>query len=359
MSKLPLSRSPHQKGNHRKQLAAKSQRDTLHKKKKLLHIYLKDFMKNTDLFFTHSAAAWKLIDTAATITLLAHQKPDPDALGACGALAEILSSKGKIVEIIYPGCGRDQLPFTLEHLQENTHTRIPDLIISCDTPTPNRLYFPAEFHAIAHISIDHHQEHTIPATYSFVDTTSTSSCELVYRLLSHWQQPITPSMANMLLFGILCDTLSFKVPGTTAQTLRVAADLIDHGANLTQMNAALIIHSNPAILNLWGTLMSTAHYNDSRSAVWIVCPNTLLQTYNLTEKALTGFIALIPQILTIDVVAFFYEQNGMSKASLRSKKTNVHAVAKEFGGGGHIRAAGISSTLPLDQLVTLLTAKLQ
>jgi len=315
-------------------------------------------MQNTELFLKNSQSAWRLIDAAHTITLLAHQKPDPDALGACGALAELLSSRGKKTEIIYLGTGRDSLPFELPSLQENNHTFIPDLIISCDTPSPSRLYMPEAFKTINHIAIDHHQEHSIPALYNFVDTTSTSSCELVYRLITAWQQPITASMANMLLFGILCDTLSFKVPGTTAETLRTAASLIDYGADLAGLNAAMIFHTDPAVLTLWGALMINVRYNETRTAVWITCPNSLLAQYNLTEKALNGFIAMIPQILTIDVVAFFYEYNGMSKASLRSKKTNVHEIAKQFGGGGHIRAAGLSSPLPLEELVAQVTARL-
>ncbi len=315
-------------------------------------------MKHIDAFHPTSDNAWQLLRDAHQITLLAHQKPDPDALGACGALALALNALGKKTEIIYPNIGKDPLPFTLENLRENNHTMIPDVIISCDTPSLNRLYFPPVFETIPHISIDHHQDHTIPALYTFVDTTSTSSCELVYRLLTLWKQPITSAMANMLLFGILCDTLNFKVPGTNATTLRIAASLIDHGANLAELNSALIIHSNPAIISLWGTLMSSAHYNTEKTAIWTVCPTTLLQQYHLSEAALNGFVALIPHILTIDVVVFFYEYNGMSKASLRSKKTDVNALAKKFGGGGHIRAAGINSTLPLNELVAQVTALL-
>jgi bifunctional oligoribonuclease and PAP phosphatase NrnA len=308
-------------------------------------------------FTSKSPAAWALVETAHRITLLAHQKPDPDALGACGALAALLKRHGKIVEVIYPGVGRDPLPFDINELQENTHTMIPDLIISCDTPTMNRLYFPQEFNAINHINIDHHQNNTIPATLSFVDVTSTSTCEMVYRLCKAWGSIITPDMANMLLFGIMCDTLNFKIPGTTAETLRVAADLIDHGANLAALNSALIIHRNPKVLALWGHLLSNTKHTAHSNTVWTVCNNNLLAEYGLTDEALNGFVALLANTITNDVTILFYENNGMSKASMRSKATNVNAIAREFGGGGHMLASGITSPLPLEELVRQVTAK--
>lgn len=309
--------------------------------------------------FTHkSQAAWALIEPAHRITLLAHQKPDPDALGACGALAIMLQRHGKKVEVIYPGIGKDPLPYTVETLQENTHTMHPDLIISCDTPTMNRLYFPEVFAGVKHINIDHHQNNTIPADISIVDTLTTSTCELIYHLFKAWNRTITPDIANMLLFGIMCDTLNFKVPGTTAETLRVAADLIDAGANLSELNNALIIHSDPKIFALWGRLLSSAHYNPEANAIWTVCSNDMLAEYGLTEQALIGFITVFCQTLDNDITILFYENNGMSKASLRSKSANVNAIARQFGGGGHILASGVTSPLSLEELVTQVTKAL-
>jgi len=311
-------------------------------------------MQNNN-YFPQSTDAWQTINNAKSITLLGHIKPDPDALGACGALAETLEAAGKKVEIIYPGHGRDPFPFPLNTLRENHHTFIPDLIISCDTPDPRRLYLPQEFAGITHIAIDHHQNHTISALFSFVDTTSTSSCELVYRLLMDWQRAITPMMADQLLFGIMCDTLNFKVPGTSAATFRVAADLIDKGANLPKLNNALILHKNPAVLTLWGTLLQSATYNQDKTALWIVCSAAQLKKHHLDVEALNGFIGTITQTISTDVIALFYEYDGKTKASLRAKKTNVCQIAHLFGGGGHTLAAGLTSTLPLEQLVAEVT----
>lgn len=313
-------------------------------------------MNHPELFNLKSIQALRLIKDAHHIILLAHQKPDPDALGSCATLSLLCRSLGKTTEIVYPGIGRDSYPFPIADLNENNHTQAPDLIISCDTPVLSRLYFPPEFASLPHINIDHHQGNTIPATLSFVETTSTSTCELVYRILQCINMPLTPLMANQLLFGILCDTLNFRVSGTTPASLRIAADLIDQGANIHQLSQHMILHSNPAVLNLWGTLLSNARYNKNKTALWIVCSNATLAQFNLTDEALNGFIAMISQTMQTDIIIFFYEYNGKSKASLRSKKTDVNAIARQCGGGGHIHASGITSDLPLEELVSQVSA---
>jgi len=301
-------------------------------------------------FHTTASTIKSLVDKATVITLLAHYKPDADALGACHALSLYLQALGKKTEIIFPGGGKDSLPYTINNAHEGRHTLAPDLLISCDTPVIERLYFPASFINIPHASIDHHMHYAIPATVALVETTATSTCELVYRLLAHWQAPITPTMANALLFGIMCDTLNFKVPSTSAQTLRIAADLIDHGAQLAELNKGLITHHNPKVLALWGTLLAGLKHSDDNSVIWTTCSAALLASHGLDESALTGFINVLAQTLNNDVSILFYEHQTASHASLRSKGTNVNAIARHFGGGGHILASGITSKLPLDEL---------
>jgi phosphoesterase RecJ-like protein len=313
---------------------------------------------STSSFLNNAAIAWNLIQNATAITLLAHQKPDPDALGACSALSLLLQALGKKTEIIYPGAGKDSLPYTIPNLRENHHTYIPDLIISCDTPVLARLYFPEIFKNIPLIVIDHHHGNTLPAAVCFIDTTVTSSCELVLSLITAWQQQISPEMANHLLFGVLCDTLNFRVSGTTTATLNNAATLLSHGANIHELSQKMILHTNPQVLKLWGALMNAVCTNQDQSALWITCSTAQLTEYGLTEESLNGFIAMLSQTMTTDVIVLFYESQGKSKASLRSKKTNVNAIAQQLGGGGHIHASGITSSLPLPELVDAVIALL-
>lgn len=301
---------------------------------------------------THDASrAWTLIEQAHRITLLAHRKPDGDALSSCAALSQLLTSLGKTVETVYPGGAPERVPFPPAPLHDNTHTFTPDLIISCDTANRARMYYPDKWQTIPLIVIDHHVRTEVTGTIAFTHPQASSTCELVALLFEAWQQTPTPTIANTLLFGILTDTQSFTTSNTTPRTLEIASNLIRHGANLYAMNQAVIQHTDPRIIALWGNLMANVIWDESKQFASIICPPDFLAKNNFSEKDLTGFINFFSSITTVDVSLLMYEQeDGTTKVSLRSKTTDVNAVANHFGGGGHVNAAGISSKTPLVEL---------
>lgn len=305
------------------------------------------------------SATWQRITAADKITLLAHLRPDADSLGACGALALVLRTHGKEVEIIYPASTADPLPFPLENVHAGSHTQTPDLIISCDASTDERVYTPDEFAGIDRIIIDHHLNNEMAGIYRFVATTASSTCEIMYDLLTAWQQEITTQMAEILLFGIMCDTLTFRLPNTSPGTLRVASDLIEKGANLPQLAHGMIMHDDPAVMQLWGDMLSTIQYTPDKQAIWTVCTQEMLRTYNLDDRAISDFISMLSQTMKTNITILFSElADGSSKASLRGKTADVRSIATQFGGGGHKLAAGISSKISVNELVKKVVSKL-
>lgn len=299
--------------------------------------------------------AWQTVAAADTITLLPHYKPDGDALAACAALELVLRRHNKTVETIYPGGIPDQVPCEPSPLHNNTHTVVPDLLICCDTANAERLYLPDAFAAVPLIVIDHHVSNSLGerATHTFLAPEASSTCEMIHTLLQAWDQDINQELAEILLYGVVSDTQCFRTSNTSGDTLAVAGDLVSRGANLYEMAGAMTQRDNPAIISLWGELLSTVEYNGR--ALWTTCTQEQLKKYNLDESALAGVVNQLASMSTIDIAILFYEQaNGTSKASLRSKHTNVNALAQQFGGGGHVRAAGLSSTEPLTELMNKL-----
>lgn len=296
--------------------------------------------------------AWNTIAAAETITLLPHYKPDGDALSSCAALEQALRQLDKKVETIYPGGIPDQVPHLPHPLHNNTHTFVPDLLISCDTANADRLYLPAAFADTPLIIIDHHVSNSLGdrATHTFLAPEASSTCELLHSLFQEWNVEIDERLAEILLYGVVSDTQCFRTSNTSGETLAVAGDLVSRGANLYEMAGSMTQRDNPAIISLWGELLSSAEHN--HSAIWAICTQEQLQRHNLDDSALAGVVNQLASMSTIDIAILFYEQeDGKSKASLRSKKTNVNAIANQFGGGGHVRAAGLSSDDGLDVLV--------
>lgn len=303
--------------------------------------------------------AWQVINDADTIALLPHYKPDGDALSACAALERVLRQHNKQVETIYPGGMPDQLPHQPEPLLNNTHTVVPDLLISCDTANAERLYLPDAFADVPLMVIDHHVSNSLGerATHTFLAPEASSTCEVLHFLLQEWSIEVDTPLADILLYGILSDTQCFRTSNTSGQTLAVAGDLVHRGANLYEMAGAMTQRDNPAIISLWGELLSTAEYN--HRAIWTTCTQEQLKKHTLDESALAGVVNQLASMSTLDIAILFYEEeNGRSKASLRSKQTNVNALAQHFGGGGHVRAAGLSSEEPLKIVVEKVLATL-
>lgn len=304
--------------------------------------------------------AWELIKQAQKITLLTHQKPDADGISACAALCAVLEKMGKKVEAIYPDKPESSLKRAPSNISIGKHQQIPDLLIACDTANYDRLYFPKDFHAIPLINIDHHISNRLNGVCNIVNAAVSSTCELLYNLFCIWDEScIDTHVANCLLFGLLYDSQVFHTQATTSQTLRVAAQLIDHGADLFQLKTELLTNKNPEIIKLWGEVLLHIQISPSGKAAWVGVTQADLKKYNLTSASLVGFSNFLWEISGIDITLVFYEtSSGHTKVSLRSKVSDVNELASHFGGGGHKNAAGILSDRPMFDLMRDVTKNL-
>lgn len=286
--------------------------------------------------------AFSLIKTASHIAILAHYKPDADSLSASAAFSVLCKKWNISHEIIYPGGNVDPVPHTPTPLQ-TTHTKIPDLLIACDTANYERMYYPESFSTIPLILIDHHMQNLIKADYSFVFTQASSTCEIIADMFFLLEIPLTTQLASILLYGILCDTMVFKTQGTTANTLEAAARLVSQGAPLYELIQQMVIHTDPRIIQLWGKMMLHSCFDSDESIVWTTLSQEELESYSVNETALNGFVNILSTITKTDTTILFYQHKNRSdiKVSFRSKKKNVQKIANTLGGGGHKNAAGV------------------
>lgn len=298
------------------------------------------------------SSAHDLIKNAQNITLLPHIKPDGDALGSVHGLALALQSIGKNTEIIYPSARADRTPFAITH-RIDSHKQQPDLIISCDSASLERIYYPESFQKIPFISIDHHVSNSLVQDLSGKTKTHisllapdrSSTCEIITELLKIWDIQITTNIAQVLLFGIISDTQSFQTSNTSAQTLATASHLLSCGASLTEITQAQITHTEPSIIRFWGELLATSISIPEKNMVYTLCDQKFFDKHAKTEADLSGFINYFSRITQVDITLLIYQQDAETlKASLRSKETDVNKIAQKLSGGGHPRAAGISYT---------------
>lgn len=301
-------------------------------------------------------AAWQLILKAQAIILLTHTKPDGDGISACAALADLFMTMGKRCEVVYPTAPDFIFSHVPSIVRINQHELTPDLLIACDTANYDRLYFPEIFKTVPLINIDHHRANTITGIYNFVDASASSTCEVLFALLKQWVPAgISSWQANALLTGLLYDTQVFQTNATTSETLESAAELIKAGAQLIERKDELLKSKSPEIVRFWGALLTAIKITDDQQTAWVCITQKMLKEHHTTLASLIGFVNFLASISSVDTTILLYEtDDGYTKASLRSRYADVNILAQKFGGGGHKNAAGITSSLPIEELAQAL-----
>lgn len=316
-------------------------------------------------------AAYKKIVAAKNILVIGHINPDGDALASVNAFFEFTNSLG-IRTKIYCQNKFDIIYHFLPHISQVesefsgdladfdvvvvldcgalSRTGISDKILA-SKDKPIRPYF---------IEFDHHPQIDDWADLAlrFPDRSSTS--EIIYEFLKANHVPISKNMANCLLTGILTDTNNFFYPNTKTETVSVASELMDAGAQFNKISLALQSNKDVLTIKLWGRALENLRFQPKyRLAVSVLTAEDLqvvLRSSGHIQEAETGdFKDLLHSDLFGSIVGFLsniseakavlllrQESEGLVGGSWRTAKpeVDVSKLAKIFGGGGHRQAAG-------------------
>lgn len=288
-----------------------------------------------------------LLVQAKKVLLLTHVFPDGDALGSQIGLGHALEAMGKevylyseepasyILEFI-PGC--DKLNTFLPEEQDF------DCVVALDCGDMRRLGNQA--HALLEhqpfIVIDHHAGHKNFGNLRWVDHNRSSTGEMVYDLVRLLGGRISKDCAYCLYTAILTDTGSFRYESTTPHTMRVAADLMEYGINVTEICGHIYDNYTKNRLQLLQQVLASLElYAEDKIAI-IRVSQSLLQATGTTGADTELFINFPRSLQTVKVAVFLKETpDNLIGVSMRAKgEVDVAEVARNFGGGGHINAAG-------------------
>lgn len=305
----------------------------------------------------------RLLTTPQRIVITTHMSPDGDAIGSSLGLKHCLENAGHVCQVIIP----DSAPAFLQWMPgydsvcdfskqpENAQTYITEaaLIFCLDFNTLSRINLLGEHIARAQgikILIDHHRDPEDFAAYNYVDITACATAQLVLTFLSahHFQQHLDARTATCLYAGILTDSGSFRFPSTNATVMRMAAELIELGAD----NAAIFdaIYDNYSVnrMQLLGYALQEKMevFSNSHAACMGLSAAELAQ-FKFQKGDTEGLVNYPLSIKGITVSVLVLEKDNTVKLSLRSKGNfSVNDLArKHFLGGGHLNAAGATSDL--------------
>lgn len=236
-----------------------------------------------------------------------------------------------------------------------------DLVIVLDTADLSLLGdiladFPDLLYETPTISIDHHPTNSYFAKVNWVDMTSTSTAEMLVSLiesLGRQETLLDADIATCLLTGLITDTDSFQNMNTTPKSLTVAAQLIAAGARQQEIVEKIYRTKRFITLKLWGKILSNIQENRELRFAWATLRESEMREVGADPDESKGGLIdeLLKSIANVDFVFLLSEKGEEIHGSLRSVKPsyNVAEIAKLFGGGGHVPAAGFALNGTLDQ----------
>lgn len=291
--------------------------------------------------------------SADTIALAGHINPDGDAIGACLALGGALEKAGKKVQVILESYADKYLLIPNVHLVCRAEdAEVPALFIALDCGDEGRLGAALELFEKAErkINIDHHESNTRFGQLNFVAADASSTSEIVYQLLKD-RLPVTAAEAAGLYAGLIYDTGGFRHSSTSPETMKIAGELMGYGIPFTEIYNRFFDSRSFSELKLMGRALSNAELLFDGKVVCSQITTAEIEELGGSNKELDAIINYLKGVLGANVACFFYEKTETDvKGSFRGNDGyDVCALAQKFGGGGHVKAAGCTLSMPIAQ----------
>ncbi|TNC22599.1 DHH family phosphoesterase [Amycolatopsis alkalitolerans] len=294
-----------------------------------------------------------LLRAATDVTLLAHVRPDADALGSALALGRALHQRGATVRVSFALPG--EIPESLRGLDAGNlvvpAAEVPassPLVVCCDTPAPARLGSLADRVEATKAAggsvlvIDHHASNTRYGTHHVVDDSAEATVVLVLKLLDELGVPLDEPIARCLYAGLVTDTSGFR--RATPSTHRAAARLLEAGVDPDRL-AREVVDDHPfAWLPMLSKALGTARLEPEAAQGYGLAYAyvTLEAAADVRLEEVEAVVDVVRSIRDAEVAAAFKQQGPREwTVSLRAVgKIDVSAAARRLGGGGHRLAAG-------------------
>lgn len=303
-----------------------------------------------------------LLREARSWTLFSHKKADGDTLGSASALFEAGLLAGKRVTWHGPD---ESIPPAYRFLA-HSESCVPcgdtfdfndpeELYIFLDCANDGRSVEGLEAGAggIRVLNIDHHEDNTRFGTVNCVAPRSSSTSELLFRILKAGDWPMSRSLAQSIYVGIWTDSGGFSFSNTSPRTHLLAAELMELGVEPDIVDDELNQTRTPEGMMLWSRALSHLHvFGEEKMFALAWLSREDFDASGAHPSDTEGLSGSLMKIRGVRMAAFLTEQEPEKvKASFRSRGGVFPAAeaARFFGGGGHPRAAGATLAMPLSQ----------
>lgn len=285
------------------------------------------------------------IAEADSIFLAAHENPDGDAVGSLLALRSMLIGLRKNVHAATPTAPPDRFAFLdgFDAITTEPPTEAADLGIALDCDGSDRLgdLQDALLSSATVIDVDHHGGPDVFGDIRLVDSTAAATALLVMKIARELGlSELTDAQASALYVGLIADTGCFRFTNTSPEAMRLGADLIAAGADPSDLARRVFTVRPIEGVRLEARALSSLRMEADGVAIATLTREDFEQTGaspDLTEGIIDGF----RDAIGVNAAALLKESEpGVWQVSMRGNAVDVAGVARRFGGGGHMFAAG-------------------
>ena len=289
-----------------------------------------------------------VLKDANTIGITGHARPDGDCVGSTMAMYMYLTKNypEKRIDIFLEPIPESygqiaRLDEVCTDFVTNVEKYDAFVVIDCEYTRTGQAQSLFE-NANLKLNIDHHISNKGCGDINYIVPSASSACELVYDLIG--EEGLDDDIALALYLGMIHDTGVFQYSNTSPKTLRTAAKLIEFKFDFSTIIEESFYQKTYMQNLLLGKAVNESVLILDGHAIYSVVSKELMKEYNAKSSDLEGIVNQLRNTKGVDCAIFMYEvEEGEYKVSLRSNdNVNVSEIAKSFGGGGHVKAAGVT-----------------
>ncbi len=292
-----------------------------------------------------------------------HENPDGDALGSMLGVTLGLRELGKDVVMYLSGSAPTPGEYRFLDLSEVQRELPADLeervLLAVDAANERRIGPEPDVieRAKLVLDVDHHHDNSRFGNLNLIVPEASSTAEIVRDVLRELDVPLDSAIAEALYVGLVTDTGRFQYTNTTPKALRLAAELVEAGADVHGIFQHVYETLQFAKLKLLARALDRAQLFEGGRIVISYLVKDDFAAVGAEEPYSEGIIDYLRAVEGSEMVALIREpprgEGPARRISLRSShdEVDVSAIAAKAGGGGHPQAAGFSSELPIDEII--------
>lgn len=316
-------------------------------------------IKNIEL----NEIAERLFDAKSAV-LFPHVNPDGDAVGACVGLCCALRQRNIDAWVYSSGPVPGYLQFLNTGVFTDDFNRLsdPDICMAVDCGEDQRIAdrLEAFYGGKVKMCIDHHLSKTGYGDHYYIDESAAAVCEIVYDMLKHIGIHFERDIANALYTGLSTDTGNYQYSNTTPHDHEIAAEILRAGVDHTSIMVNLYQNRNLKKVICESRAIDKMLVFAGGKGIVSYLTSAEIAQLDATNEDTDQIIDALRNINGVEMAAYLEERENGIKVSMRAKTYgNVAEICGRNGGGGHVKAAGCTMKMPMEEAYSIIKKEIE